>query len=158
MRRLILVSLASAISLALIGPAAGAPAFPDQIPVPDGFFPEGIAVGHGHDFYVGSLLDGARGRNSPAGPGRIRVLVFYVDVRARFVMVRPLPLALPTTDDAAGRRARWTEPRRAGFIGWIVGESPGGHDVRVAPVDDVGVARRPFAFVDYWGEEVAWRS
>jgi sugar lactone lactonase YvrE len=59
MRRLILVSLASAISLALIGPVAGAPAFPDQIPVPDGFFPEGIAVGHGHDFYVGSLLDGA---------------------------------------------------------------------------------------------------
>jgi hypothetical protein len=42
-----------------MGPAVGAPAFPDRIPVPDGFFPEGIAVGHGHDFYVGSLLDGA---------------------------------------------------------------------------------------------------
>jgi sugar lactone lactonase YvrE len=59
MRRLALFSVVLATSLALVGPAVGAPAFPDQIPVPDGFFPEGIAVGHGHDFYVGSLLDGA---------------------------------------------------------------------------------------------------
>lgn len=59
MRRLALFSVVLATSLALMGPAVGAPVFPDQIPVPDGFFPEGIAVGHGHDFYVGSLLDGA---------------------------------------------------------------------------------------------------
>jgi len=59
MRRLALFSVVLTTSLALMGPAVGAPAFPDQIPVPDGFFPEGIAVGHGHDFYVGSLLDGA---------------------------------------------------------------------------------------------------
>ena len=36
-----------------------AAAFPERIPLPDGFYPEGIAVGAGHDFYVGSLLDGA---------------------------------------------------------------------------------------------------
>jgi sugar lactone lactonase YvrE len=59
MRRLALSAVVLATSLALVGPAVGAPAFPDQIPVPDGFFPEGIAVGHGHDFYVGSLRDGA---------------------------------------------------------------------------------------------------
>ena len=29
------------------------------MPLPDGFYPEGIAIGSGHDFYVGSLLDGA---------------------------------------------------------------------------------------------------
>lgn len=40
-------------------PAARATAFPESIPLPDGFYPEGIAVGKGHDFYVGSLLDGA---------------------------------------------------------------------------------------------------
>lgn len=33
--------------------------FPDQIDLPDGFFPEGIAVGRGTDFYVGSLSDGS---------------------------------------------------------------------------------------------------
>lgn len=42
-------------------PAASANghAFPESIPLPDGFYPEGIAVGAGHDFYAGSLLDGA---------------------------------------------------------------------------------------------------
>jgi sugar lactone lactonase YvrE len=59
MRRIAMFSVAFATSLALTGPAMGAPAFPAQIPLPDGSFPEGIAVGHGHDFYVGSLLDGA---------------------------------------------------------------------------------------------------
>lgn len=34
-------------------------AFPDQIPLPNGFQPEGIAIGPGHTFYVGSLLTGA---------------------------------------------------------------------------------------------------
>jgi sugar lactone lactonase YvrE len=59
MRRLTTVTVVLLTSLALMGPAVGAPTFPDRIPVPDGSFPEGIAVGHGHDFYVGSLLDGA---------------------------------------------------------------------------------------------------
>lgn len=41
-----------------VGPAA-AMNFPESIPLPDGFYPEGVEVGAGHDFYVGSLLDGA---------------------------------------------------------------------------------------------------
>lgn len=32
-----------------------APIYPDLIPLPVGFGPEGIAVGNGHTFYVGSL-------------------------------------------------------------------------------------------------------
>jgi sugar lactone lactonase YvrE len=59
MRRLGMVVLVLVAGLGLMSPAVGAPAFPDRIPVPDGSFPEGIAVGHGHDLYVGSLLDGA---------------------------------------------------------------------------------------------------
>jgi len=40
--------------------AAGAqPSFPASIPLPAGFYPEGIAAGRGHEFYVGSLLGGA---------------------------------------------------------------------------------------------------
>ncbi|MGB3800652.1 MAG: hypothetical protein WA952_12630 [Lewinella sp.] len=34
-------------------------AFPDFIPLPDGFQPEGIVAGTGNDFYVGSLADGS---------------------------------------------------------------------------------------------------
>jgi sugar lactone lactonase YvrE len=45
-------------ALALPG-AAGAKAFPDVIPLPDGWQPEGIATGRGTDFYVGSLANGA---------------------------------------------------------------------------------------------------
>lgn len=32
--------------------------FPDIIPLPNGFYPEGIAVGRGHDFFASSLLGG----------------------------------------------------------------------------------------------------
>jgi len=41
----------------LAGPAAAAPAgtFPKIIPLPNGFQPEGIAVGRGTEFFVGSL-------------------------------------------------------------------------------------------------------
>jgi hypothetical protein len=46
-------------ALVLAGSPAAAASYPDSIPLPDGFYPEGIAVGTGHDFYVGSLLDGA---------------------------------------------------------------------------------------------------
>jgi hypothetical protein len=59
MRRLVVIALTLVTSLGLMAPALGAPPFPDRIPVPDGSYPEGIAVGYGHDFYVGSLLDGS---------------------------------------------------------------------------------------------------
>lgn len=52
--------------LALFGLVAALPAggrrpgpFPDLIPLPDGFQPEGIARGRGANFYVGSLADGS---------------------------------------------------------------------------------------------------
>ena len=42
-------------------PATAAPPgnFPDQINLPNGFFPEGIEGGRGTSFFVGSLIDGA---------------------------------------------------------------------------------------------------
>ncbi len=53
MRRLI---LALALLLAIAAPAtAAAAAFPDRIDLPDGFAPEGIAIGRGATFYTGSL-------------------------------------------------------------------------------------------------------
>ena len=53
------LALAAAIVATAATPAmAQTSTFPDTIPLPDGFFPEGIAVGHGTSFYVGSLIDG----------------------------------------------------------------------------------------------------
>lgn len=43
----------------IIAPAVQADAFPDILRLPNGFRPEGIAVGRGTDFYVGSLANGA---------------------------------------------------------------------------------------------------
>ncbi len=34
-------------------------AFPDVLPLPNGFAPEGIVAGDGNDYYVGSLVDGS---------------------------------------------------------------------------------------------------
>lgn len=48
----------SILSLMTMGSAPIKP-FPEVIPLPDGFQPEGIAVGNGSIFYVGSLANGA---------------------------------------------------------------------------------------------------
>jgi sugar lactone lactonase YvrE len=56
MRRIVL----AAAVLALAAPAALAKgSFPDVIPLPNGWQPEGIAVGKGNTFYVGSIPTGA---------------------------------------------------------------------------------------------------
>jgi streptogramin lyase len=48
-----------ALTLLLAAPAAAQAVFPPVIPLPDGFQPEGIAVGRGSTFYVGSIPTGA---------------------------------------------------------------------------------------------------
>jgi hypothetical protein len=62
MKRILSVSLAMVVMLMMGASttlaAKGDDTFPKLIPVPDGFYPEGIAVGRGTDFFVGSLLDG----------------------------------------------------------------------------------------------------
>jgi len=57
-RRSIMVLLLLMLSFMTIA-AAPAQAFPDVIPLPNGFQPEGIAVGNGSTFYVGSIPTGA---------------------------------------------------------------------------------------------------
>jgi sugar lactone lactonase YvrE len=60
MRRLtFLVALLAGLLTVAAPAAARSSAYPDVIPLPDGFFPEGIAVGTGHDVYAGSLANGA---------------------------------------------------------------------------------------------------
>jgi sugar lactone lactonase YvrE len=57
-RRLLLASLVLLTAILYATPA-NASSFPSRIDLPDGFRPEGIAIGRGATFYVGSLANGA---------------------------------------------------------------------------------------------------
>jgi sugar lactone lactonase YvrE len=57
-RRSLLILMLIALGVSMIA-AAPLKAFPNVIPLPDGFQPEGIATGKGHTFYVGSIPTGA---------------------------------------------------------------------------------------------------
>jgi sugar lactone lactonase YvrE len=60
MRRMILLLLATLVLAALAAPAAlASTTFPKTVPLPNGWQPEGIAIGNGHTFYVGSIPTGA---------------------------------------------------------------------------------------------------
>jgi len=72
-RPVLLTLLLVILSAAMIG-AAPAQAFPDVIPLPNGFQPEGIASGTGTTFYVGSIPTGAAYRGDlRTGEGEILV-------------------------------------------------------------------------------------
>src|SRR5687767_8335231 len=58
-RRSLLALLLVALSLTMIAGTSSAAPFPEVIPLPDGFQPEGIASGTGTTFYVGSIPTGA---------------------------------------------------------------------------------------------------
>jgi sugar lactone lactonase YvrE len=51
--------LTIALLLCLAAPAAAGHRYPETIPLPNGWLPEGIAVGEGNSFYSGSRADGA---------------------------------------------------------------------------------------------------
>jgi sugar lactone lactonase YvrE len=98
----ILSVLAGALVLAAT-PASGARDWPDVIPLPTGFQPEGIDIAGGHTFYVGSIPTGAVYRGDlrtgqgdvlvPAQPGRAAIGV-DVDGRKRiFVAGGPTGMA-----------------------------------------------------------------
>ncbi|MDF2753231.1 MAG: hypothetical protein K0S82_1614, partial [Gaiellaceae bacterium] len=56
----------------LATPLGAASAFPERIPLEDGFRPEGIAISRGGTFYVGSIPTGAIYRGSvKTGEGQI---------------------------------------------------------------------------------------
>ncbi len=68
-----LLVIVAAFAIPLTALARGS-LFPEVIPLPTGFFPEGIAVGKGHTFYTGSLIDGAIYRGDlRTGEGEILV-------------------------------------------------------------------------------------
>lgn len=84
-RASVLFSLTTALALLLTSTAFAAPVveFPKIIQLPIGFRPEGISIGNGSEFYVGSLADGAIYQGdfrtgegailAPGQPGRVTV-------------------------------------------------------------------------------------
>lgn len=59
MRRPLIFLSTLVLALALVQPALAAKPFPEVIPLPNGFQPEGIAIGHGTTFFAGSIPTGA---------------------------------------------------------------------------------------------------
>lgn len=77
MRKLVLPGLV--VVAALLVPAAATASFPHTVPLPVDFQPEGIAVGEGKTFYVGSLWDGDIYRGDlRSGEGAV-----FIDVEGR---------------------------------------------------------------------------
>jgi hypothetical protein len=71
MKRHVVLVVMLAASFALSAPAIAAP-FPDSVPLPVDFAPEGIALGTGSTFYVGSLTTGDIYRGSlRSGEGEV---------------------------------------------------------------------------------------
>lgn len=103
-------SIAVAILLsAVIVAAAHADVFPEIIPLPTGFQPEGIANGNGTAFYVGSLANGAIYKGDlrtgqgdilvPGEPGRIAVGLSF-DKRSGYLFVAGGPTGFAYIYDA----------------------------------------------------------
>jgi sugar lactone lactonase YvrE len=60
MRRVMLFAAWMAVAATILAaPLAASSQFPERIGLPNGFRPEGIAIGSGSDFYVGSIPSGA---------------------------------------------------------------------------------------------------
>ena len=109
MRKLVLITALVAGSMGGAAPVgARSSVYPDVIPLPDGFFPEGIAVGTGHDVYTGSLFDGAIWKGDlrsgagevlvPGSPGGIAVGM-DVDDRSNGLFVANGPTGTATVYD-----------------------------------------------------------
>jgi sugar lactone lactonase YvrE len=68
------LALLAALTALAVGPAQASSNWPQVIPLPTGFQPEGIDIGNGHTFYVGSIPTGAVYRgNLRTGTGAVLV-------------------------------------------------------------------------------------
>lgn len=109
----VLIALVGSACSAAAGAAGSAAPFPSVIGLPDGFQPEGIAIGRGTTFYVGSRRDGAiyqgdlrtgNGAVLVAGePGR-SALGMKVDHRNRLFVAGSTTGRVTVYDAATGAR------------------------------------------------------
>jgi sugar lactone lactonase YvrE len=89
MTRTRVLTLLAGLLLLVVAPASATASWPETIPLPTGFQPEGIDIGNGHTFFVGSIPTGAVYRGDlrtgaggilvPAQPGRAAIGVDFAD-------------------------------------------------------------------------------
>ena len=111
-RALAILSLVAITALTAVQPAAAKPdpsAFPSPVPLPNGFQPEGIAIGRGTEFFVGSIPTGAIYRGDlQTGQGAILVpgqtgraaIGIKVDERTNYLWVSGGPTGMAFVYDA----------------------------------------------------------
>lgn len=133
-RRVMAVIVAAALTgaLALVSVAAPASAinrFPDVIELPDGFFPEGVAIGKGNTFFASSLADGAIYRGDlrtgegevfvEGQPGRLSVGM-AVDRRSERLFVAGGPEGSARVYDTGDGTLRADIALGAGFVNDVI--------------------------------------
>jgi sugar lactone lactonase YvrE len=106
--RRVLVAVVAVLVLVAPAGAVQARVLPEQIPLPDGFQPEGIASGRGSEFFVGSLANGAIYRGdlrtgegavvASGVPGRISVGMKF-DPRSGYLFVAGGPSGVANVFD-----------------------------------------------------------
>lgn len=129
MRRFpVLIAFMLTVVLALPGGAA-AKAYPDEIPLPNGFQPEGIVVGAGHDAYTGSLADGSIYKvDLRTGSGEVLVsepeiapaVGLDFDERSGYVFVAGGPSGQAAVYDGDTGEAVWSDGLGTGFINDVI--------------------------------------
>jgi sugar lactone lactonase YvrE len=129
MRRIHLLAALAGLALALPLAASSANSFPARIDLPDGFQPEGIAIGKGTTFYVGSIPTGRVWRgNLRTGQGSVlvpdrgrRAIGVDVDHRGRlFVAGGPLGSGYVYNARNGDDIAQYTFTTQASFVNDVV--------------------------------------
>lgn len=109
--------------------ASSSATFPDLIPLPDGFSPEGITSGQGTDFYVGSLANGAIYKgNYQDGSGSILLeetaggiaVGLDFDPRTKYLFVSGGPSGLANIYDVTTLEKVASIPLGDGFINDVI--------------------------------------
>jgi sugar lactone lactonase YvrE len=129
MRRLRILMLASALLLTVAAPASARTSLPEVIPLPDGFFPEGVTMGYGTDIYTGSLVDGAIWKGDVRSgegevlvdgvPGRLAVGMDF-DKRSGHLFVAGGPTGVAYAYDGATGELLAEVALGAGFINDVI--------------------------------------
>lgn len=129
----VLLLLTASLAAAQGAIGAGGP-FPEVIPVPNGFHPEGIATGRGDTFYVGSIVDGAiyggdlrtgEGSLAVAGQAGRTAVGISVDLRTNYIYVAGGPYGTAYVYDLSSGAAiadyqLFAGPLFSGFVNDVI--------------------------------------
>lgn len=123
--------LALSVLLLIVGSAAAQPAFPEIIPLPNGFAPEGVVTGYGPELFAGSLATGQIYRadlrtgegeivvDTPAGAPAVG-LAFDERSGLLFVAGGPSGMAFVYDPDTGETMAVYTLTTQSSFVNDVI--------------------------------------